>query len=100
MNAIEMIAAERQRQRDKEGWSEAHDDNHTDGALVKRAAELAVDGTDARVHDPVYEPDPWGLVAKHGYMGTRPDRVRALTIAGALIVAELERVIRAALEEG
>jgi hypothetical protein len=31
------------------------------------------------------------LVAKHGYNGTKPDRVRALAIAGALIAAELDR---------
>jgi len=95
--AMELITTERARQVGEEGRSADHDDGHCYGELAKRAAELAVDGTDARVVDPASEfndSDDWGLVAKHGYRGTRPDRVRTLTIAGALIAAELDRVLR------
>jgi len=89
---IELITAERARQQDGEGWSLAHDRGHEYGEISIAAAELAVDGTDACIDIPT-EPDAWGLLAKHGYRGTKPNRVRALTIAGALIAAELDRVL-------
>lgn len=89
MSGIELIELERYRQLAKNGWTPEHDDEHKNGALAKRAAELAVSGTDARVIDEVDEEDCWGLVKKH-----KADRIRQLTIAGALIAAEIDRVIR------
>jgi hypothetical protein len=100
------IVAERSRQIVEEGWTPEHDDQHQWGELAKEAASLAVYGTDAYVVDPdgdhgsldVHDAagDLWGLQKKHGM-----DAPRALEIAGALIVAELDRVLRrAALAEG
>lgn len=91
MNAIDLIAAERSRHPLK--WSDSHDDQHTDGSLAVIAATIAVAGTDAKVVDlldrvDVDRYDNWGLMKKH------PDRLRQLTIAGALIAAELDREIR------
>ena len=40
--------------------------------------------------------DLCGSLAKFGREGTKPDRVRALTIAGALIAAEIDRELRRA----
>jgi len=93
------ISAERARQIRK-GRTPEHDDLHVHGALRKQAAALACDGTDAHVEDPESSAegedyDPFGLVAKHGYRGTKPDERRALIIAAALLVAEIERLDRA-----
>lgn len=84
-----LIAAERERQ--LLAWSAKHDADHDDGEIAIRAAELAVHHTDATVDDPTDRgPDGWGLVRKHGH-----DAIRSLTIAGALIAAEIDRLIAA-----
>lgn len=80
-------AVERRRQASAEDWSAEHDDRHTRGELAIKAAELAVHGTD-EVLDLGCQ-DEWGLVVKH-----RGDRVRQLVIAGALLAAEIDRVMR------
>ena len=97
----DLIAGERRRQVEEEGWTPEHDDRHTDRDLAVVAAALAIDGTDyfieARDDGGVLcagGSDRWGLVAKFGYCGERPDRIRALTIAGALIAAEIDRELR------
>ena len=89
-----LIAAERNRQRTKEGYTLKHDDEHVDASLAVIAAALLVDGTRARVTDGLLRvdsdgDDKWGLLVKH-----RDDRLRVLVIAGALVSAEIERVIR------
>jgi len=89
--AITAIAAERSRQMGR--WSAEHDDEHGDGELAVRGAELALVHTDYELNPHEGEHDAWGLVAKH-----RGDPVRCLTIAGALIAAELDRVLRQAQE--
>ena len=95
-----MIRQERQRQMSEEGWTREHDDEHVQGELAKVAAILAVAHTNASVQPGVTDPDkssledPWGLLSKH-----RHDRVRTLTIAGALIAAEIDRVVRRQSQE-
>lgn len=91
--ALRDVLAERAKQRAR--WGDEHDDEHVYGALGIAAAELAVDGTDAHVERPEGA-DRWGLVAKYGYRGTAPDGRRAIVIAAALLLAELERLDRAA----
>lgn len=93
-----LIAVERRRQVEAEGWSAKHDDEHDRGDLAIVAAMLAVHHTDGEacaprdIWDMLDNPrDPWGLIAKHGH-----DQVRTLSIAGALIAAEIDRLIRAA----
>lgn len=86
---IQLIAAERERQQLSEGWSPEHDDEHTNAALAKRAAELAAIGTDMETIDHGEDRDQWGLVEKH-----KGDRIRQLEIAGALIAAEIDRLQR------
>jgi hypothetical protein len=98
-DGVALIAAERRRQVEVEGWTLKHDDSHRYADLSVVAAALAVDGTDARVVDQQERVDEdgrdtWGLVAKFGYRGSKPNDVRRLAIAGALIAAELDRALR------
>ncbi len=89
---IKLIEEERERQVSKKGWSREHDDGHTDGAIRVAAAKCACDGTDASVVDPLDR--DWGITDRHGYAGEDPDEMHLLAIAGALIVAEMERIQR------
>lgn len=80
-----MITAERLAHISREGWTLAHDDQHTAGELAKNAAILAANGTDMRIEDAADGPD-WGL--------TRHTRIRQLVIAGSLCAAEIDRLKR------
>jgi hypothetical protein len=95
----ELIADERRRQIEEEGWTVEHDSQHEYGTLAVIAASLACDGTDAEVHDPFERGNPcaendgdcWGLIKKHGHKSGN-NRIKCLTIAGALIAAEIDRL--------
>jgi hypothetical protein len=92
MSAIDDIAAERKRQIEVEGWTPEHDDGHIDGELAVAAACYAVD------------PRPLAAAAMSEiFMRLWPrntawwkstTRRRDLVKAGALIVAEIERLDR------
>lgn len=87
--AIKAIAAERARQIEKEGWPPEHDDKYTNGELLEAAACYALhNGGD--VDD---APGAWPWSRDFWKPTTRQ---RDLEKAGALIAAELDRVIRAA----
>lgn len=91
--AAQDVLSERRRQIEVEGWTPDHDDDHTFGELALAAAQLCVDGTDCRVDDIDGTPlVGWGIVEKH-----RADMRRQLVIAGALILAEIERRDRACI---
>ena len=90
MRAIELIAAERIRQVEEENWSEQHDDCHRSDELARAAACYAMPrffrkrvflGTYWPWHSTWWKPTP-------------DDRIRELVKAGALIVAEIERLQR------
>lgn len=94
-NPIEAIKKERARQVNEEGYSLDHDDGHSDESLAKAAACYAAPNelyTSTRKH---YW--PWEPAAFLSHI--RKSRRRQLEIAGALIVAELERLARANGEE-
>jgi hypothetical protein len=80
------VLAERQRQISAEGWTPEHDDEHSRGEMASAAACYAVvhKGIDLR---PLW---PWSP-----YWWKPTDRRRNLTKAGALILAEIERLDRA-----
>jgi hypothetical protein len=102
-SGVELIATERQRQIDAEGWTPDHDDLHDQGELALAAACYAIpDGGDAS--EPVRFPTrslldgvtipplwPW---AGRWYKRTPYDRKRELVKAGALIAAEIDRLQR------
>lgn len=91
----ELIAAERQRQVTEEGCTPEHDATHWRGDLVKAAVVYALSS--------VYPPDPDGQ-PKWTISDYWPRRwkfkpappVRMLAKAGALIAAEIDRLIEAA----
>jgi hypothetical protein len=89
MTGVELITQERQRQIDAEGWTPEHDDHHRDGELVAAALVYA-----DRADPPLVE-WPWGELPA----GLGVARIRDLTKAGALIAAEIDRLVRAELEE-
>lgn len=104
MSALDDIAAERCRQREQEGWSVEHDDTHVGGQLAKAAAcyawfagledplrEIFVENRQCANHRPVILKRlwPWSM----DWWKPR-DRRRDLVRAGALIVAEIERLDR------
>ena len=84
---IELIAAERRRQKEKEKWSLAHDrECHTDGELASAAAVYALSGAGWKTKhlEEIYWPTEWDFKPK--------DPIRDLVRAGALIAAELDRL--------
>lgn len=80
---IELIAAERKRQVEAEGWTLEHDDNHKTGELSDAAACYALGKRTAAW--------PWSI---DWWKPTPDDRVRELVKAGALIAAEIDRLQR------
>jgi hypothetical protein len=88
-SAARDVLAERQRQIEAEGWTPEHDDQHTDGSLAIAAACYAIADRDGRAEAPPFW--PWAL----DWWKPADDR-RMLVKAGALILAEIERLDRAA----
>ena len=89
MSGADLIAAERRRQIDAEGWTPEHDDEHTAHELVYAAVAYAK----AAANDPFHAYQwPWaGASFKRCH-----DPIRNLVKAGALIAAEIDRLKRAA----
>jgi hypothetical protein len=99
---IEDIAAERRRQVEVEGWLPEHDDEHADGSLGQVAACYADPdrpmGQASNYPNRGMHEIPQRWPASWGHRWWKPkDRRRDLIRAGALIVAEIERLDRAAL---
>jgi hypothetical protein len=92
MTGVELIAQERRHQVQL-GFTASRDDEHVRAELVIQSAALALAGTSCRIHDPCFseyeDGDGWGFLQKYS-----EDRVRALTVAGALLAAEIDRLQR------
>lgn len=96
MSGVDLIAAERQRQIEQEGWSVEHDEGHRKGELAIAAAVYVMP-------EPMRENTILGRSLQHIFWpwDTRwwkpspKDRVRELTKAGALVAAEIDRLQRA-----
>jgi hypothetical protein len=111
-SGIEMIAEERRRQVQEEGWTPAHDDAHRGGQLAMagacyaipahhREAEVGVGAVSVRFNLlrflwPWRYCPPRGPSFEHWWKPTPDDRVRELVKAGALIAAEIDRLQRRA----
>lgn len=96
--AAHAVIFERQRQIEQEGWTPEHDDQHGSGELAEAAAcyaEASADpeGSDVPL-DSLCGHWPWSVK----WWKPSKDRRRNLIKAGALILAEIERLDRAALK--
>jgi hypothetical protein len=94
--AIEMIADERERQKSEEGWSEEHDDAHSEEELASAAACYAMPEEfryylRSRDGRKVIAPMQWPWAPS---WWKPKDRMSDLVRAGALIAAEIERLQR------
>lgn len=109
--AVNDVLVERVRQLSEEGYDAAHDDQHDDGALAMAAACYAAPHrlyVKTDYADGCSFSDPWprdwrgdkrphegNMVRSNGAHG-EPHRRSLLVKAAALILAELERIDRAA----
>jgi len=99
MNSIKLIAAERRRQIEEEGWTAKHDESHPDMALAAAGACYAIDlvaHIEARenwkrgIQEAVK--NIWPFDFDEWFKPTREDPIRQLVKAGALIAAEIDRL--------
>ena len=110
MDPIELIAAERRRQVAVEGWTPEHDDAHDESEMawaaacyaapapIKAEVDVPCNCREASCHHLFGRvgttwADAWPWEAQYDKRG-KHDRMRCLVIAGALIVAEIERLQR------
>lgn len=94
-SGAELIAQERQRGIDDEGWDNEHDDDHTDESLARAAAHYASPGPAKMMKSGRLVnmwPSSW---ASWWDKKKNKSRTRQLVIAGALIAAEIDRLQRA-----
>lgn len=87
-DGAELIAKERKRQIEKEGWTKQHDrDMHDEGELLRAAICYARAGTEDIDFDEARQDWPWS-----SKWWKPEDRIRNLVKAGALIAAEIDRL--------
>ncbi len=96
---VSEIAAERRRQVRVEGWSAAHDDQHAQGEIARAAAAYALHaGWQSHPRATGWPFFPPGFWPWDDAWWKPKDRRRNLVRAAALIIAEIERLDRAAPE--
>lgn len=92
MTVLEEIAAERRRQVESEGWTPEHDDEHVNGEMASAAACYALQAANHWMKSPPMVKTLWPWDAA---WWKPTDERRNLVKAGALIIAEIERLDRA-----
>lgn len=95
---LAVVAAERRRQVDEEGWTPEHDDRHDAGELAGAGAAYALNAA-CLLHPfngtPIEEPPKSWLLERSWWKPDSGDNpVRDLARAGALIAAEIDRHLR------
>ncbi len=103
MTGLDIIAAERRRQIGQEGYTDAHDDTHTGGELSWAGACYAnvgsavIRGASAGEFpaDAMLELGDWPGDWDGCHWKPSDDPIRNLAKAGALIAAEIDRLLRA-----
>ncbi|PWE54369.1 hypothetical protein DEM27_19840 [Metarhizobium album] len=98
--ALADIAAERRRQIETEGWSTARDDEHTNGELALAAGSYCESAARSKLlarkpGGAFAVPKLWPLSWSRDWWKPKSPR-QDLVRAGALIIAEIERLDRAA----
>lgn len=87
---IEIIAEERLRQVEEEGWTFAHDKQYVEEQLAKAAGCYAMPHLERYYSaDDIPLSWPWNSL---WWKPTPDDRIRELAKAGALIAAEIDRI--------
>lgn len=94
-NAALSVIAERQRQQSAEGWTTEHDDDHSCGEMALAASSYAQYAHRKPIAPAIPFNWPWEP-EWFKQQGPRRDLVKA----GALILAEIERIDRAAAGKG
>ena len=98
---IELINEERERQKSVEGWTQEHDAEHCFGELANAAACYAMtdfykmrDVVSVECEDETVRQVPiiWPWNGSY-WKPTPEDRIKELTKAGALIAAEIDRLL-------
>ena len=92
-DALRDVSAERRRQVEVEGWTPEHDDEHNACELSDAAACYALGSEAADVGD---VPGCWPQSWDESWWRPSQDRRRNLVKAAALLLAEIERLDRAA----
>jgi len=93
ITGVGMIQAERDRQRDVEKWSPAHDDQHKHGELADAASLYAMTDRLLNTRMDLFSDWPFEL---EWWKRCKHSRIKQLAIAGALIAAEIDRLNRKA----
>ena len=96
MDGISLIAAERKRQIEQEGWTLEHDTGYTHGELAGAGSAYAMSAAAALasgITTPIKAPPPFFRFGVDFWKPTTP--LRDLVKAGALIAAEIDRLLRA-----
>ena len=105
LQGLDYIYHERHRQIEKEGWTPEHDDEHSEQQIAVAGALYAMPsmnieyseesffGSESDFKTPVLWPwsGEWYKPAKDASI---PERIRELAKAGALIAAEIDRLVR------
>lgn len=101
--AIELISKERQRQVEKEGWTQQHDDFYHNGSMALALASASY-ALDVASRESTWD-ESWKKIYKEYadkifpfdrefFKPTPNDTIRQLVKAGALIAAEIDRLQR------
>ena len=89
----ELIAGERKRQEAEEGWTSEHDDTeHRYGDLTQAAVSYAQNAICQIQRSDYPRPTPWPW--EFAWWKPSADPIRNLVKAGALIAAEIDRLLR------
>jgi hypothetical protein len=91
MTGVELIAAERKRQIEQEGWTPEHDDAHSRREMQAAAECYMAYGCNARWQSQAPMLWPWD---DKWWKPSYSDEIRNLVKAGALIAAEIDRLQR------
>lgn len=94
LDALNLITQERYRQIAQEGYTTDHDDEHTEGQLALLAAAYTLSSRGYSHRESGIYQVARATVRALGWDFKPKDPIRDLSRAGALILAELERLLR------